>query len=167
MILHAASAAAVRTERMALKRAAATARTTGSGNSLELLLSSSFAMTVRISKMDAARRQLQTALRLWFTGGDAVSIHALAYAAYEIGHSLSKRRDPTRRDLIFDSDLIKEKHRRDWNDAIKAHANFFKHANRHGDKFSSTPNDPNSSSYSLFLRSNSAANAKARKKRCS
>jgi hypothetical protein len=41
---------------------------------------------ITISKFDAARRQLNTAITLWFADGDPVAIHTLAYAAYEIIH---------------------------------------------------------------------------------
>jgi len=34
-----------------------------------------------------------------------------------------------RRDLLFDTDLVKEEHRSDFNKLIKAQANFLKHAN--------------------------------------
>jgi len=30
---------------------------------------------LKLTKLDAARRQLQTAIILWFTNGDSVSIH--------------------------------------------------------------------------------------------
>jgi len=36
---------------------------------------------VRLSKFEAARRQLETAIKLYFADGDEVSIHALAAAA--------------------------------------------------------------------------------------
>jgi hypothetical protein len=88
---------------------------------------------IRISKLDAARRQLRTAITLWFTDGDPVAVHALAIAAYEILHTVSKKRDPNRRDLLFDSDWIKDEHRRDWINLIKKNANFFKHADRDPD----------------------------------
>jgi hypothetical protein len=88
---------------------------------------------IRVSKLDAACRQLRTAITLWFTGGDPIAIHTLAFAAYEVLHHLSKKRDPFRRDLIFDTDHIKVEHLGDWNKLIRRHANFFKHADRDGD----------------------------------
>lgn len=88
---------------------------------------------MRISKLNAAQRQLRTAITLWFNNGDPVAIHTLACAAYEILHSISKRRDPTRRSLLFDSDRIKDEYRREWVDRMKKEYNFFKHADRDGD----------------------------------
>jgi hypothetical protein len=88
-----------------------------------------FAMTNRtkitVTKIDAAKRQLRTAIRLWFEDGDPVSIHALAFAAYEIAHVVSKKRNRARRELIFDTLMVKDGYRADWNKNIKKHANFF------------------------------------------
>jgi hypothetical protein len=89
---------------------------------------------ITISKLDAARRQLRTAVTLWFTGGDPVSIHTLAFAAYEIMHVISKKRNPNRRDLLFDSAMIPDEVRKEYNLAFKKHANFFKHGDRDPDE---------------------------------
>jgi hypothetical protein len=83
---------------------------------------------ITISKLDAARRQLRTAIRLWFADGDPVSIHTLAFAAYGIAHVVSKKQDQARKALIFDTLHIKEENRAFWNITLKKHANFFKHA---------------------------------------
>ncbi len=88
---------------------------------------------IRIGKCEAGKRQLRTAITLWFKGGDPVSTHALAFAAYEIFHYLSERRDPTRRDLLFDTVTVKDEFRKDWLQLVKKEANFFKHADRDGD----------------------------------
>jgi hypothetical protein len=88
---------------------------------------------ITVTKLDAAKRQLRTAIRLWFAEGDPVSIHTLAFAAYEIAHVVSKKRNRGRRDLIFDSLRIKDEYRGEWNKAIKRQADFFKHANRDPD----------------------------------
>jgi hypothetical protein len=86
--------------------------------------------TGELSKLDAAHRQFRTAITLWFDGGDPVSVHTLAFAAYEIFHSVSEHRNPYRRDLIFDTFVIKDEYRREWNAHVRRHANFFKHADR-------------------------------------
>jgi hypothetical protein len=88
---------------------------------------------LKVSKIDAARRQLRTAITLWFTDGDPVAVHTLAFAAYEIFHYVSKKRDPYRRDLLLDTDYIKDEHRRDWERLLKKNVNFFKHADRDPD----------------------------------
>jgi hypothetical protein len=81
---------------------------------------------IRVSKLDAARRQLRTAITLWFSGGDPVATHTLAFASYEILHAVSKKRDPKRMPLIFDFPLIKEEMRSEINIALKKCAYFFK-----------------------------------------
>jgi hypothetical protein len=85
---------------------------------------------ISVSKVEAARRQLDTAIELWFGEDDPVSVHTLAFAAYEVFHFVSEHRNPNRRDLIFDTFMIKDEFRRDWNRVIRSHANFFKHADR-------------------------------------
>jgi hypothetical protein len=84
---------------------------------------------VTITKLDAARRQLQTAIELWFADGEPVSIHALAFAAYEIVHVISKKRNRSI-PLIFDARIIKDEYRKEWNNHIKKSSVFFKHADR-------------------------------------
>jgi hypothetical protein len=83
---------------------------------------------IRLTKMDAARRQLQTAIRLWFADDDPVSIHTLAAASHEILNSLYKLRGLS--DLIFDSEVVVDEYRKEWITAIRAVPNFFKHADR-------------------------------------
>ncbi len=81
---------------------------------------------IRVSKLDAGRRQLKTAIELWFAEDDPVSIHTLAAAAHEVIHVVTKpRRDMA---LIFDSDHIREDRRSEVNQRLKEPANFFKHA---------------------------------------
>lgn len=82
----------------------------------------------KVTKIDAARRQLATAITLWFTGGDTVSIYTLSHAAYEIIHALS--RDKRNRDLLFDSIIIKDEYRSEFAAHLVKPANFFKHARR-------------------------------------
>jgi len=89
---------------------------------------------IKVPKLDAARRQLNMAIKLWFNGEDPVAIHTLAFAAYEVLHVISKKRNPYRQDLLFDSDLIKDEYRKDWNDFIKKPGNFFKHAKNDADE---------------------------------
>jgi hypothetical protein len=64
-------------------------------------------------KVDAAKCQLQKEITLWFKDEDPVSIHTLVFAAYEVSHSVSKKRDPNRRDLLFDTLWIKDECRSD------------------------------------------------------
>jgi hypothetical protein len=81
---------------------------------------------ILVSKFEAGRRQLTTAIRLWFQDDDPVSVHTLAAAAYEILHNLSRRKGG--RDLLFDSKAISEDYRKEFVKRIKSTAQFFKHA---------------------------------------
>lgn len=86
---------------------------------------------IKVTKMDAARRQLGTAIELWFTDGDPIAIHTLAAATHEIMHTLFKRKGL--QGLVFDSDLIKEEYRGEFAKRMKEDANFFKHAREDAD----------------------------------
>ena len=55
----------------------------------------------KIKKIDAARRQLLTAIEVWFLDGDPVSIHSLAHAPHEIIHRLFRNQGGSA--LLFDS----------------------------------------------------------------
>jgi hypothetical protein len=46
----------------------------------------------KVSKLDAAKRQLETAIRLYFSDGDPVSIHTLTAAAYNILRDVTKQK---------------------------------------------------------------------------
>jgi hypothetical protein len=81
---------------------------------------------ITINKLDAARRQLRAAIRLWFTNGDPVAVHTLASAAHEIIHTLFRRAGF--RGLMFDAPYIKDEFRSQWAKLLKRHASFFKHA---------------------------------------
>jgi hypothetical protein len=45
---------------------------------------------LRIYKIEAARRQLDSAIELWFLDKDEVSVHTLAAAAYQLVHDLKR-----------------------------------------------------------------------------
>lgn len=81
-----------------------------------------------INKLDAACRQLNTAISLWFSGGDTVSIHTLTCSAYQIVHDIDRKQGGY--DLIYDSLIVKEKHRLEANKLLKEAYNFFKHAEK-------------------------------------
>jgi hypothetical protein len=84
---------------------------------------------IKVSKIDAARRQLDTAIELWFYDKDPVSVHALARAAYEIIHDINQKKGGGV-DLLFDSVVIKDEYQKEWAAVLKAPGNFFKHADR-------------------------------------
>jgi hypothetical protein len=81
-----------------------------------------------VSKVSAARRQLDSAIELWFLDKDEVCIQTLAAAAYQIIHDINQKKGGTR-DLLYDSAVIKDEYRSMWVAIIKKPVNFFKHAN--------------------------------------
>lgn len=86
---------------------------------------------LRISKLDAARTQLDCAIELWFNNADAMSVHTLAAASHQIIHDINVKKGG--RDLIFDSLVIKDEYREQYNRFMKRPANFAKHANNDPD----------------------------------
>jgi alkylhydroperoxidase/carboxymuconolactone decarboxylase family protein YurZ len=86
-------------------------------------------MEMKISKTDAAQRQLDTAIELYFAESDPVAIHTLAAAAYELIRALREREGLP--DEITDAIIPgrEAEFRQLWNEA----QNFFKHADRDGD----------------------------------
>ncbi len=85
---------------------------------------------ITVTKLDAAKRQLTTALHLWFNDGDPVSIHALLAAAHEIIHRLYRNKGL--RNLMFDNELINDEYRGEFAKTMKKAPSFFKHAAQDG-----------------------------------
>ena len=83
---------------------------------------------IRVSKLNAARRQLDCAIELWFADKDKVSVHTLAAAAHQIIHDINQKKGG--KELLFDSAKIKDEHRSDWISILKNAMNFFKHADK-------------------------------------
>jgi hypothetical protein len=82
----------------------------------------------RVSKLDAARRQLRTAIRLFFADGDTVSIHTLTAAVQGLLRNLltaAGKKSPLRQ---TEEDWIKPEHWKDYLALVNAPQNFFKHA---------------------------------------
>jgi hypothetical protein len=81
----------------------------------------------KISKIEAAERQLKTAIRLFFKKEDSVSIHTLATAVSEVLHDIGKKRGI--RGMRNDSDIKKE-YKKLYFDILKGPENFFKHGEK-------------------------------------
>jgi len=84
---------------------------------------------VTVNKLDAARRQIDEAVRLLFENRDPVAIHTLAAAAFEILRDLCKKTDDSEVLRAFDEILRPGMEREFWG-VFKSASNFFKHANR-------------------------------------
>jgi hypothetical protein len=82
-----------------------------------------------ISKLDAARRQLETAIRIYFHNGDPVSIHTLTAAGYNVVRDINDKRggDPmlAKQQIM---DRVKPEYQKMFRDKINEAENFFKHA---------------------------------------
>ena len=81
-----------------------------------------------VGKLEAASRQVSTAIELWFNESDPISIHTLACSAYQIVHDINHKRGGP--DLLYDSLVIKDEYRKEWIARIKGTYNFLKHADR-------------------------------------
>src|SRR6266704_1106553 len=82
-----------------------------------------------ITRIDAACRQLDSAIALYFNEGDPIAVHTLACAAHQIIHDINKHRNGPEllfNSLVFTDGGIAKKY-------LHQHYNFFKHAD----------NDPN------------------------
>jgi hypothetical protein len=86
-----------------------------------------------VSKLEAAERQLDQAILLFFSRKDQVSIHTLATSAYQIISDICKKKGIERE--IEDSAVLEKlgiKH--ELIDAIRKPQNFFKHADKDADQ---------------------------------
>lgn len=83
---------------------------------------------IPVTKLDAARRQIDTAITLWFHDGDVVSIHTLTSAAHGIVHDLMDARGKST--VLFDPKWIRKERMIEWHTIVKKAQNFFKHADR-------------------------------------
>src|SRR5262245_13687418 len=82
---------------------------------------------MNISKIDAAKSQLMTAIELYFEDRDPISVHTLAMAAAEIIDRLCQAKGLQSMRAHFMSQII-PKHRKEVGDALNKAVNFFKHA---------------------------------------
>jgi hypothetical protein len=84
-----------------------------------------------VSKLDAAKRQLETVIRLYFSDGDPVAIHTLTAAAYNVIRDVTAKRgaEPM---LIKDQlhNYVKPESKQSVIRKINEAENFFKHADR-------------------------------------
>jgi len=95
-----------------------------------------------VTKLEAAKRQLITAVTLYFNDADPVSIHSLVCAAHEILSELNKRRH--NRAAIVSDNLIREEHKKKVRKKLREARNFFKHADKDPDgvlRFNPETND--------------------------
>lgn len=85
---------------------------------------------IHISKIDAAKRQIEIAIRLFLGSEDVVSIHTLAAAAHTILKDLSNKqgKESIVKDIL--SKDVKPEMRDKMRHMLNDDENFFKHADR-------------------------------------
>jgi hypothetical protein len=86
------------------------------------------------NKIAAARRQIDTAIWLWFNDGDIVSIHTLADAAFGILDQLYQKRNWGRPMPLDDDPKLSTPERQKWRDKVREAGTFGKHARHDHDK---------------------------------
>ncbi|MDB6068111.1 MAG: hypothetical protein JWR26_4319 [Pedosphaera sp.] len=86
---------------------------------------------ISLNKFEVARRQLETAIAMYFNGGDVVSAHTLATAALEVLRGLNNalKGSPMVSDLEA-SGIIRPDKLEDARRAVRGAQNFFKHADK-------------------------------------
>jgi hypothetical protein len=80
-------------------------------------------MSITITKLDAARSQIDTAIELWFMDRDPASIHTLACAGLDVINALGAPLGELA--MRYDPSRFKE-----WLPIVAEIRNFFKHADR-------------------------------------
>lgn len=101
--------------------------------------------TLKLSKTDAAKRQLETAVRLWFFSQDPVSVHTLAAAAHQILHDIGKAQGIET--ILRGASGVRPEYKKEYRRIVSSYENFFKHA----DKDASALLDFNPETTEIFL----------------
>jgi hypothetical protein len=83
---------------------------------------------MEISKPDAAKRQLDVAINLFFKQSDPVSIHTLTAAAHQLLMDIGCPENI--KSFVKESTLIKKEYLKEYTKMINEAENFFKHADR-------------------------------------
>ena len=105
----------------------------------------------QVTKLDAARRQLGTAIRLLFAQGDAVSVHTLAHAAFGVLKGVAEHRGERR--ILDEARAIAATYRGgDFWTRFNRTGNFFKHVDKDPDGLlSERPEEENEALISLAV----------------
>src|SRR6478672_7699728 len=97
---------------------------------------------IRITKLEAARRQLEDALQSYFKGGDILAINTKAHAAFQVLFDICTTQHGAK---IAVGTIVKRIGKRKFNRV----AEFLKHANWHRDDV--LTDDPAGSAYMYLL----------------
>ena len=83
-----------------------------------------------ISKREAAARQLDQAIRLFFDGGDSLSVHTLAGATLQLCADIAKHEGHKSRLQQAVEERISPDSKKEWHAAVNRTRNFLKHADK-------------------------------------
>jgi hypothetical protein len=89
---------------------------------------------IHISKIDAAKRQLELSIRLFFINSDVVSIHTLTLASYNIMRDLCIAQNKSIFIKNKSLDFVKPEYHQKVKAALNKAENFFKHADKDPDE---------------------------------
>jgi hypothetical protein len=105
-------------------------------------------MVMHLTKIDAATRQIETAIDLYFHDGDPVSVHTLTMAALEIVRILAGKKHRVLNIRRFLNQLVKPEFHEEVARKMSEPENFFKHASR--DKNGTIDFDPRQTEWWLL-----------------
>jgi len=78
-----------------------------------------------VTKLEAAKRQLETGVRMFFEESDPIAIHTLVFAAHQILYDIGKKRGMV--SILKGNPMIKVESRKLYDSMLTEAANFFKH----------------------------------------
>ena len=84
---------------------------------------------VKVTKLEAAQRQVNAAIRMLFDGYDAVAVHTVTAAAHQIVRDICRHRKDVESYLRF-TDWIAPDHEKEFWGHVNRTANFLKHADK-------------------------------------
>lgn len=87
---------------------------------------------IKINKSEAARRQVDAAIRMLYSAEDPVGIHTLAMAGFQILRDLASQRDDSYMEKVIGLMIKPDKKEAFWG-AMNSFSNFLKHADRDPD----------------------------------
>lgn len=87
---------------------------------------------IRVNKIEAARRQIDVAIKLLFGNEDPIAIHTLASAAFRILRDISNKKTDSKMKQCLKAIIRPNMEKEFWNKMNKP-ANFFKHADKDHD----------------------------------
>lgn len=87
---------------------------------------------LEITKLDAARRQIDAALVLWFSEGEPIAVHTLVAAGHHVLHDIARAKGK-KSPFFFNMDFIKPEFQKEYKKLVLEAENFFKHAEKDPD----------------------------------